>query len=150
MTSLKRLYFMTVAPFASTIVALALVPVAFLFCHAFLSGRRRMRFHPVTGILAVVWDLSVSIGYMVYRSLGGAVEGVTLRLTPSLNAYFMVHVPIAVLVMLLEFGVLGIGLWQVTKKVGNKWHGRLTKVLFFIWWFAFLSGEMFYIVIYVV
>ena len=139
---------MVVAPLASTIVALALIPVAFFFCHAFLSGLRKMRFHAVTGIVAIVWDLSVSIGYMAYRSLGGSVEGSTLQLTPAVNAYFMVHVPVAVLVMTLELAVLGAGLWQLKLKTANRWHGRLTRVLFFIWWFAFLSGEVFYIVMY--
>ena len=60
---------MTVAPIASTIVAVVLVPVAFLFCHAFLSGWRKMRFHPVTGVIAIVWDLTVSIGYMMIDHL---------------------------------------------------------------------------------
>ncbi len=80
---------MTAAPFASTIVAVALIPVAFFFVHAFLSGKRKNRFHPVTGILAVTWDLTVSIGYMMYRTFGGAVNGSTLQLTPLLNAYFI-------------------------------------------------------------
>jgi hypothetical protein len=139
---------MVVAPFASTVIALALIPVAFFYCHAFLSGLRKMRFHAATGIVAIVWDLTVSIGYMMYRSLGGAVEGSTLQLTPAVNAYFMVHVPVAVLVMTLELAVFVVGLWQLKLKTANRWHGKLTGVLFFIWWFAFLSGEIFYIAMY--
>ena len=140
---------MATAPFASTFVALALIPVAFLFCHAFLSGKRKKRFHPVTGILAVTWDLSVSIGYMMYRTFGGAVNGETLQMTPLMNTYFMVvHVPIAVVVMSLELCVLAVGLWQLRAKAANPWHRRLTTPLFLIWWFAFLSGEILYVLLY--
>ena len=46
---------MTIAPISSTIVALALIPVAFLFCHAFLSGRHKNRFHPISGAVAIIW-----------------------------------------------------------------------------------------------
>jgi len=142
---------MTAAPFASTFVAVALIPVAFFFVHAFMSGRSKNRFHPVTGILAVTWDLTVSIGYMIYRTLGGAVNGSTLQLTPLLNAYFMiVHVPIAVLVMSLEIAVFALGLWQLTTRTKNRWHGKIAKALFFIWWFAFLSGEILYVLLYMI
>jgi len=142
---------MTIAPLPSTVVALALIPVAFLFVHAFLTGRRKSRFHPLTGALAVGWDLSVSIGYMMFRTFGGAVNGETLQMTPAFNLYFMVvHVPIAVVVMSLEFCVLGIGLWQLRMKESSRWHRRLTTPLFCIWWFAFLSGEILYIILYMV
>ena len=142
---------MTAAPFASTVVAVALIPVAFFFVHAFISGRRKKRFHPVTGVLAITWDLSVSIGYMMYRTFGGAVNGSTLQLTPLLNAYFMlIHVPVAVLVMSMEIVVFTLGVWQLKKRNANRWHGKIAKALFFIWWFAFLSGEIFYILLYVI
>jgi uncharacterized membrane protein YozB (DUF420 family) len=142
---------MTTAPFASTFVALALIPVAFFFVHAFMNGMRKKRFHPVTGIIAVTWDLSVSIGYMMYRTFGGAVNGSTLQLTPLLNDYFMiVHVPIAVLVMSMEIIVFALGLWQLSKRTANRWHGKIAKALFFIWWFAFLSGEILYILLYMI
>jgi len=140
---------MTVAPFASTFVAAALIPVAFLFCHAFLSGRGKNRFHPVTGVAAVTWDLSVSIGYMLYRTFGGAVNGETLQMTPLLNMYFMlVHVPVAVVVMSLEICVLATGFWQFRMKEPNRIHQKLTTPLFCIWWFAFLSGEILYVMLY--
>jgi hypothetical protein len=139
----------TTAPLASTIIAIGLIPVAFLFCHAFLSGRGKNRFHPVTGMLAISWDLVMSIGYMLFRSFGGAVEGSSLQLTPTLDIYFGVHGAIAVLVMSLEVAVLAVGLSMLTRKARNAWHGRLTKILFGFWWFAFLSGEIFYIIMYV-
>jgi hypothetical protein len=139
---------MATAPLASTIVAVGLIPVAFLFCHAFLSGRRKNRFHPVTGVLAISWDLTMSIGYMLYRSFGGAVEGASLQLTPTLDVYFGVHGAIAILVMSLEVAVLAIGLSQLKQKASNRWHGKLAKILFFVWWFAFFSGEIFYIIMY--
>jgi uncharacterized membrane protein YozB (DUF420 family) len=142
---------MTAAPFASTFVAVALIPVAFFFVHAFMSGRRKNRFHPVTGILAITWDLTVSIGYMIYRTLGGAINGSSLQLTPLLNAYFMlVHVPIAILVMSMEIAVFSLGLWQLKTRTANRWHGKIAKALFFIWWFAFLSGEILYVLLYMI
>jgi uncharacterized membrane protein YozB (DUF420 family) len=141
---------MTAAPFASTFVAVALIPVAFLFVHAFLSGKGKKRFHPVSGFAAVVWDLSVSIGYMLYRTFGGAINGTTLQMSPLVNLYFMVvHVPVAVVVMSLEILVLTTGFWTLKTKKINRYHNKLTTPLFYIWWFAFLSGEVFYIIMYI-
>jgi hypothetical protein len=133
---------MTTAPLASTIIAIGLIPVAFLFIHAFLSGRGKNRIHPVTGTLAITWDLAMSIGYMLLRT-------VTITLTPLLTIYFGVHGAIAVLVMSLEIAVLAIGVIQVRQKAPSKWHLKLAKILFPIWWFAFLSGEIVYILMYV-
>jgi uncharacterized membrane protein YozB (DUF420 family) len=90
----------------------------------------------------------MSIGYMLYRSFGGAVEGASLQLTPTLDVYFGVHGAIAILVMSLEVAVLAIGLSQLKQKASNRWHGKLAKILFFVWWFAFFSGEIFYIIMY--
>ena len=141
---------MTIAPLSSIIVAVALIPVAFLFCHAYVKGKRKNRFHPISGAAAITLDLTVSIGYMMYRTFGGAVNGETLQMTPLMNAYFMiVHVPIAIIVMSLELIVLAIGLLQLHKTASNKWHGKLAKFLFIIWWFAFLSGEMLFLILYV-
>lgn len=139
---------MTIAPLSSTIVAVALIPVAFLFCHAYLSGRRKNRFHPISAAIAITWDLTLSVGYMLYRSFGGAVDGSTLQLTPTLDVYFGIHGAIAILVMTLEVLVLGIGISQIRSKAPNIWHRKLTKILFFAWWFAFLSGEIVYIALY--
>ena len=86
---------------------------------------------------------------MLYRSFGGAVDGSTIQLTPILNVYFGIHGAIAIVVIALEFAVLGIGITMFRKKAPNLWHRKLTKVLFGIWWFAFLSGELFYLVMYV-
>ncbi|MGA3059961.1 MAG: hypothetical protein ABSD92_06275 [Candidatus Bathyarchaeia archaeon] len=140
---------MTVAPLSSTIVSVALIPVAFLFCHAFLSGRRKNRFHPVSAAIAITWDLTLSLGYMLYRSFGGVVDGATLQLTPTLDVYFGIHGAIAILVMTLEVLVLAIGISQLKQRAPNVWHRKLTKILFFTWWFAFLTGEVFYLIMYV-
>ncbi len=133
---------MTTAPLASTIIAIGLIPVAFLFIHAFLSGRGKHRIHPVTGALAITWDLAMSIGYMLLRT-------VTITLTPLLTIYFGIHGAIAVFVMSLEIAVLAIGVLQVRQKTPNKLHFKLAKILFPIWWFAFLSGEIVYLIMYV-
>ena len=140
---------MTSAPFASTFVAVALIPVAFLFVHAFMSGKEKKRFHPVTGFAAIAWDLTVSIGYMIYRTFGGAVNGEILHFSPLLNAYFLVvHVPVAIVVMSLELTLLATGFWQLNNRRSNYFHRKLTAPLFYIWWFAFLSGEILYIGMY--
>ena len=141
---------MAVAPLSSTIVAIGLIPVAFFFSHAFLSGRSKNRFHPVSGVIAISWDLGLSIGYMLYRSFGGTVDGSIIQFTPTLSVYFGIHGAVAVLVMALEVAVLGIGVTMFRNKTANKLHNKLTKILFGIWWFAFLSGEIFYIVMYVI
>ena len=140
---------MIVAPLSSTIVALGLIAVAFFFVHALLSGKGKNRFHPVSGTIAISWDLILSIGYMLYRSFGGAVDGSTIQLTPTLVVYFGIHGAIAVLVMALEIVVLASGVTMFRRKTPNRLHGKLAKVLFGFWWFAFLSGEIFYIVMYV-
>ncbi len=140
---------MSTAPLVSTIVAVGLIPVAFFFIHAFLSGRKKGRFHPVSGTLAISWDLIMSIGYMLYRSFGGAVEGSTVDLTqPTFIAYFAVHGAVAVVVMALEIAVLALGIRQLQRKTPNRLHDKLAKILFGVWWFAFLTGEIFYIVMY--
>jgi hypothetical protein len=139
---------MTAAPLASTIVSVGLIPVAFLFIHAYYSGRKHQRIHPVTGAIAIGWDLTLSIGYMLYRTFGGAVEGSTIEYTPAVTAYFAAHGAIAVVVMALEIAVLAIGVLMVKRKTGSKWHGKLAKILFPVWWLAFLSGEIVYIVMY--
>jgi len=133
---------MVAAPLASTIIAIGLIPVAFLFVHAFLSGRGKNRIHPITGALAITWDLIMSIGYMLFRT-------VTITLTPILTVYFGIHGAIAVLVMSLEIAVLAIGILQLRQKVPNKWHSKLAKILVPIWWFAFLSGEIVYLFMYI-
>ena len=134
---------MTTAPLASTIVAIGLIPVALFFIHAFWSGRKRQRIHPITGSIAILWDLSLSIGYMLYRTA-------TIEMTPLLTVYFSIHGLIAVVVMGLEISVLALGIMMVKRKASNVWHRKLTKVLFGLWWFAFLSGEIVYILIYMV
>jgi hypothetical protein len=116
---------MTAAPLASTVVALGLIPVAFLFCHAFLSGRSKNHFHPVPGVVAITWDLSLSIGYMLYRSFGGAVDNSAIQLTGALDVYFGIHGAVAIVVMALEVLVLAIGITQLQKKTSNRWHGKL-------------------------
>jgi hypothetical protein len=97
-------------------------------------------FHVASGVAATVWDLSLSIGYMLYRSFGGAVEGSAIQLNGALTAYFAVHGAAAVIVMALEVVILALGAKQVRTKQKSRWHSKLAKVLFGIWWFAFLSG----------
>jgi len=140
---------LTTAPLSSTIVSIGLIPVAFFFVHAFLSGWKHKKFHQVSGAIAIVWDLSLSIGYMMYRTFGGAVEGETLQLSSAYNTYFAIHGAVAVVVMALEIAVLALGVRQLQTKKKLAWHGKLGKFLFGIWWIAFFSGEIFYIVMYV-
>jgi uncharacterized membrane protein YozB (DUF420 family) len=101
-------------------------------------------------MIAITWDLTLSIGYMMYRTFGGAVDNSVLQFTPALSGYFAVHITTAIVVMSLEIAVLALGLWQLKLKAPNIWHRKLTRILFYVWWFAFLSGELFYIVTYFV
>jgi uncharacterized membrane protein YozB (DUF420 family) len=141
---------MTSAPTVSTIIAIGLIPVAFLYLHAFFSGLNKWKYHKISGSLAVIWDLSMSIGYMIYRALGGQVQSSTLNLSGPVSIYFIVHGIIALIVILLEVSVFVTGLLQWKWKRPIAWHKKLVKPLFFLWWFAFLSGEIFYVTLYVI
>lgn len=137
------------APWISTFVALALIPVAFLFTHAYLSGRNRMRFHGITGSAAIIWDLTLSVFYMIYRLFGGQVEGSTLDVSGPLLAYFIAHGIIAVVVIVLEVVVLITAILQVRRRKEHRLHARLSPYLFVVWFAAFLSGEAVYLANYV-
>ncbi len=140
---------MTDAPWISTFIAIGLMPVAVLFIHAFLSGLKGWRYHRLTGLLAIVWDLSMSIGYMLFRAFGGEVEGSTVVLEGAILAYFIVHGIMAVIVISLEFSVLYTGWARSKERPQGEWHTRLSRILFVLWWAAFLTGEVFYLVYYV-
>jgi uncharacterized membrane protein YozB (DUF420 family) len=140
---------MVTAPLASTFVALALIPVAFLFTHAYLSGRRGRKHHILSGTMAVAWDLSLSIFYMLYRTFGGQTDGSILTITPSMTTYFAVHGVITVIVMVLEVMMLATGYLMWKRKTPSQWHTSLTKPMIILWFLAFLSGEVVYIVYYV-
>ena len=103
----------------------------------------------MTGLMAIIWDLSMSIGYMLYRALGGQTEGRVIDLGGAVLGYFIAHGIIALIVILLEIAVLTTGLrqWKQKKTIG--WHAKLAKILFPLWWLAFLSGELFYLVEYI-
>ena len=140
---------MTEAPWISTFVAVALIPVAFLFTHAFLSGRWKLPYHKLTGTVGVAWDLSMSIFYMLYRTFGGNVESQILDIAPNLVAYFAVHGIIAVVVIALEVMILATGLLQWRRKKKIPLHRKLSIPLYILWFGAFLSGEIVYIVYYI-
>jgi len=140
---------MVQAPVASTFVALALIPVALLFTHALISGLRGWRYHALSGMVAVLWDLSISVFYMLYRIFGGVVDGSVLTMTPSLTAYFAVHGIVAVIVMVLEVLIIVSGILQLRRKGKVRIHRRLAIPLFVLWVIAFLSGEIVYVVYYV-
>jgi hypothetical protein len=137
------------APFISTFIAVALIPVAFLFTHAYFSGKRKLPYHKVTGISGIVWDLGMSIFYMLFRLFGGQVEGGIIDIHPDLIAYFAIHGMVAAVVILLELGILTTGILQWRRRRPNEWHRRLSTPLYILWFAAFLSGEFVYLVYYV-
>jgi putative membrane protein len=141
---------MTDAPWVSTFVALALIPVAFFFVHAYISGKKRLPYHRLTGSIAIVWDLSLSIFYMLYRLFGGQVEGSTLDVSGALLVYFIAHGIIAVVVIALELIVLSTALLYLWRAKELTLHRRLAPYLTLVWFAAFLSGEAVYIVNYVI
>jgi uncharacterized membrane protein YozB (DUF420 family) len=140
---------MVAAPLASTFVALALVPVAFFFTHAYLSGRRGWKRHMMSGTIAVAWDLSLSIFYMLYRTFGGQTDGSILTISPSMTSYFAVHGVISAIVMVLEVIMLVTGYLMWRRDAPSRWHRSLSTPLIILWFLAFLSGEVVYIVYYV-
>lgn len=140
---------MVTAPLASTFVALALVPVAFFFTHAYLSGLRGWKHHILSGTIAVAWDLSLSIFYMLYRTFGGQTDGSILSITPSMTSYFAVHGIISAVVMALEIIALVTGYLMWKGRSPSRWHRMLSTPLIILWFLAFLSGEIVYIVYYI-
>lgn len=140
---------MSDAPLISTFIAVALVPVAFLFTHAYLSGRRKLPYHKLTGTVGIVWDLSLSMFYMLFRLTGSSVEGNILDITPGLVVYFAVHGVVAVVVIAMEFTMLGTGIIQWRTRKPMKWHKHLSNPLYLLWFVTFLSGEVIYLIYYV-
>jgi len=86
-------------------IAIGLIPVVFLFVHLIPQRQRQKRIHPVTGTVAIVWDLTLSIGYILLRT-------VTITLTPILIIYFGIPGLIDVIVISLEIAVLVSGILQ--------------------------------------
>jgi len=140
---------MTEAPLVSTVIAVALIPVAFLFTHALISGRMKLKYHSITGSVGIVWDLGFSIFYMLYRLFGGNVESHVLDIDPGMIVYFAVHGLIAAIVIALELTMLGTGLLQIIRKKKLVLHKRLSVPLYILWFGAFLTGEMVYLAYYV-
>ncbi len=132
---------MASAPFVSTFIALALIPVAALYTHAYYTGKRKLPYHKLTGPVGVLWDLSASLLYMLART--------TVVVTGGLLIFGAVHGTIAAVVIVLELIVLSTGLlqWKTGKK--SSLHKRLTPILYVVWFVAFISGEILYIVTYV-
>jgi uncharacterized membrane protein YozB (DUF420 family) len=134
--------------FISTLIAIALIPVAFLLTHAFLSGRKGWKYHKLSAVIGILWDLTISIGYMVLRAAGEAVGDSGLELSGAVLAYFIIHGTLASIVILMEFLTLFLGWSKWKGKDIGKWHRKVSTALFFLWWATFLSGEIFYVVYY--
>jgi hypothetical protein len=137
------------APLISTIIALSLIPISIFFLHAFFSGLKGWRFHKTTAAIAITWDLVMSLGYMVVRMLGVGAGGSSLEISGPLIAYFIFHGLTAVVVIALEFVMVATGILRWRRKKKIVWHKKVAKVLFVLWWIAFATGELFYIVVYV-
>jgi hypothetical protein len=131
---------MSAAPFVSTFIAIALIPVAFLFTHAYLSGKRHLPYHKLTGTVGILWDLSASLFYMIFR--------VSPQMTGGDFIYGATHGTVAAIVILLEFIVLGTGVLQWRTGEKSSIHTKTTPILYVLWFVAFLSGEAFYVIHY--
>jgi hypothetical protein len=138
------------APLASTIVALGLVPVAVFYVHTFVSGFERTWSHRITGLAAVTGDLVLSIGYMLFRTFGGRVEGTVFHPEGAVLAFFVVHGLIASVVVLLEAWTIVSAIRYALTKSMFSHHLWLSKVMFVLWALTFLSGEAVYVLLYVV
>ncbi|HET7838546.1 MAG TPA: hypothetical protein VFL04_02215 [Rectinemataceae bacterium] len=139
---------MNQAPLASSIVALGLLPVAVLYVHTFASGFRKTAAHRVTGVLAVSGDLVLSIFYMLFRTLGGQVQGSTFHPTGMVFAFFVFHGSIALIVILLELWIIVSAINYHRTKTMFAHHRWLSKLTFVLWFVTFLSGEGVYITSY--
>jgi len=53
-----------------------------------------------------------------------------LQLTPTFDVYFGVNGAVAIVVMTLEVVVLVMGISMLKQKAANRWHPKLTKILF--------------------
>ncbi|HTX72108.1 MAG TPA: hypothetical protein VMC79_04720 [Rectinemataceae bacterium] len=137
------------APLASTMVALGLLPVAVLYVHTFISGFKRLPGHRVTGLIAVMGDLALSIGYMLYRSFGGRIGDSVFRPTGLVLDAFIVHGMIAVIVILLELWVIVSAVHYHRTKTMYAHHRWMSKLMFVLWSLTFLSGELVYIALYI-
>lgn len=132
--------------FVSTFNAIAIIPVAILFLYALWSGLKGDSRHKLVGLIGILWDLSLSIGYLVFRALGGQVGDVDL--SGGTLAYFIIHGTMAIIVIGLELVILFLGYSKWKKRSIGKYHRKMAIALFILWWGAFLSGEIFYVVYY--
>ena len=139
---------MSKAPLASTIVAISLIPAAFLYIYSFIGQKKYSKYHVTTGILAIALDLCISIGYMIYRSIGGKVNGQALHPTGFMLKFFMVHGIFSAFVMVLEIIALIQGINYLRNRLKPNETFKISTLLFITWWFAFLSGEILYIINY--
>jgi uncharacterized membrane protein YozB (DUF420 family) len=86
---------------------------------------------------------------MLFRLAGTSVEGSILDITPGLWVYFAVHGIVAVIVIAMELTILGTGIVQWRTRKPMKLHKRLSNPLYLLWFVAFLSGEVIYLIYYV-
>jgi hypothetical protein len=83
-----------------------------LFRHT-SATKAKKRINPVAGKVAIVLNLTFSIGYILLRT-------VTITLTPILTIYFGIHGLITVILIPLEIAVLPLGILEVRRKTLNK------------------------------
>lgn len=136
-------------PVISTVIEIGLVPVAVLFIHAFWSGLKGKKSHRWVGLSAIIADLGLSAAYMIFRSLGGAVEGQSLHPQGALLVYFIVHGSIAAVVMGLELWTLAAGLIYGLRGRMPPHHKVVARILFPLWLVTFITGESAYLFLYV-
>jgi uncharacterized membrane protein YozB (DUF420 family) len=86
---------------------------------------------------------------MLFRLAGTSVEGSILDITPGLVVYFAVHGIVAVIVIAMELTILGTGIVQWRTRKPMKLHKRLSNPLYLLWFVTFLSGEVIYLIYYV-
>ncbi len=96
-------------------------------------------------MIGILWDLTLSIFYMAYRSFGGEIEGSKLDIEGLMIAYFAIHGIIAVIVIGLEVTMLVTGVCSRRRPKHDALHTRLAPYLYIVWFMAFLSGEAVYI-----
>jgi hypothetical protein len=137
------------APIISTIIAIGLFPIALLYIHAFISALKKKNSHHITGTVAILGDLLISLTFMIYRSFGGKIGDNSIHLAGYILLYFIIHGIVSMAVIALEITMIVNAIYFYKNKKMNRYHRNLGRILFIIWWAAFISGEVFYIVNYI-
>lgn len=138
------------APLISIVHAIVLLPLAVLFVYSFIAGLKKWRYHAQTAALAIVIDLAISVAYMLNRLLGDKFSDSQANFTGWVLVYIIIHGIFATILIIMEIAVLVERFLNARKKPVTRFHTIMSKVLFFTWCFIFITGELFFVYVYLI